>query len=537
MNLRYPPILTGFLIYSASAFLPIAALATITIPLSVTLSEAVTVTGTPQIAVDVGGTTRYATYTSGSGTTALTFTLSPQAGDVDLDGITVSSPIQLNGGTIKDAAGNDATLTFTPPNTSGIKVNYPSLSMDFVYDADGRYTLNGTAYNDLTSFLTATGGSFTRSSVATYFDSTGTLQTAAANQPRFDYDPVSHQARGILIEEGRTNALKYSEQLDNALWLKSYVYISADIAASPNGLLSAEKLYEDSSTNVRYIYMNSMSFTSGTPYVLSFYIKPAGRNRVGLFFPNGSFGASSRHGWFDLSTGTVGGLQTGLSGFITPLSNGWFRCALIGTPSITGTGAIGIYLTQGGFADSYTGDGVSGVYVFGAQLEAGAFPTSYISTTTAAATRSADSLISPTGSWYNQSAGSFYGDLSWESATGSGYPMFIRADDTTNNNRWNLYITQSTGSLGIDTTTGGSSQSYWYATASAASGTTKVATAQSLNSANTAFNGSLKTLDTAYIPPTVTRFFLPIASANRWYKSVIYYPARVADSQLGLLTQ
>ena len=54
------------------------------IPLTVSMSEAVTVTGTPRIAVDVGGQTRYATYISGSGTNALTFTLSPQAGDVDL---------------------------------------------------------------------------------------------------------------------------------------------------------------------------------------------------------------------------------------------------------------------------------------------------------------------------------------------------------------------------------------------------------------------------------------------------------------------
>jgi hypothetical protein len=173
----------------------------------VNLSEAVTVNtggGTPRIAVDVGGVTRYATYTSGSGTSALTFTYDAVLGDVDLDGVSVSSPIQLNGGTMKDAAGNDATLTFTAPNTSNVKVNYPSLGMDFVYDADGRYTLNGTAYNDLSSFLTATGGTFTRASIGKYYDVAGILQTAASSVPRFDYDPITHAAKGILIEEGRT---------------------------------------------------------------------------------------------------------------------------------------------------------------------------------------------------------------------------------------------------------------------------------------------------------------------------------------------
>ena len=193
--------------------LPYPAQAATNIPLTVNLSEVVTVTGTPQISVDVGGVPRTATYSSGSGTNALTFTLSPQAGDVDLDGITISSPVSLNGGTIKDNKGNDATLTFTPPNTANVKVNYPSLGMDFVYDADGRYTLNGTVYNDLSSFLTATGGSFTRASIGTYFDSSGILQTAASGVPRFDYDPVTHQPKGILIEEGRINLAKNSENI------------------------------------------------------------------------------------------------------------------------------------------------------------------------------------------------------------------------------------------------------------------------------------------------------------------------------------
>lgn len=181
--------------------------AAINIPITVNLSETVDVTGTPHIPVDVGGISRYASYTSGTGTNTLTFTLGPQPGDVDLDGVTVSSPIDLNGGSIKDTKGNDATLTFTPPNTTNVKVNYPSLSMDFIADSDGRYTLNGTVHNDLGSFLTATGGSFTRSSTATYFDSSGQLQTAAADTPRFDYHPITHQAKGILIEDTQTNSI------------------------------------------------------------------------------------------------------------------------------------------------------------------------------------------------------------------------------------------------------------------------------------------------------------------------------------------
>jgi surface protein len=93
-----------------------------------TMSEATTVditSGTPRIALSIGSTTQYATYLSGSGTTSLTFRYITQSGDNDTDGIAVMTPssVQLNGGTLRDSAGNDATLTFTPPTTTGVLVD------------------------------------------------------------------------------------------------------------------------------------------------------------------------------------------------------------------------------------------------------------------------------------------------------------------------------------------------------------------------------------------------------------------------------
>ena len=90
---------------------------------TVTASEPVNVTGTPRIAIDVGGTTRYATYAAGSGTAALTFSYAVQAGDFDANGIALASPLDLNGGTLTDVAGNPASsLTFTLPDTTALKV-------------------------------------------------------------------------------------------------------------------------------------------------------------------------------------------------------------------------------------------------------------------------------------------------------------------------------------------------------------------------------------------------------------------------------
>ena len=94
-----------------------------TLSFTVVASEPVTVTGTPRIAVDVGGVARHATYASGSGTAALTFSYAVEPGDFDANGITLAAPLDLNGGDIADIAGNPVSpLTFTLPDTSALKV-------------------------------------------------------------------------------------------------------------------------------------------------------------------------------------------------------------------------------------------------------------------------------------------------------------------------------------------------------------------------------------------------------------------------------
>ena len=91
---------------------------------TVTTSAAVTVTGSPRIALTIGSSTQYAVYTSGSGTTALVFRYAVQSGDLDNDGITVGAAIGLNGGTLKDASNNDLSLTLNAvPSTANVKVD------------------------------------------------------------------------------------------------------------------------------------------------------------------------------------------------------------------------------------------------------------------------------------------------------------------------------------------------------------------------------------------------------------------------------
>jgi hypothetical protein len=90
---------------------------------TVNYSGPVTVTGNPQLALTIGLITRQASYVSGSGSSTLTFTYTVQPGETDSDGITVASPLSLNGGTIVDSGSAAAQLTFTPPDTSKVLVD------------------------------------------------------------------------------------------------------------------------------------------------------------------------------------------------------------------------------------------------------------------------------------------------------------------------------------------------------------------------------------------------------------------------------
>ncbi len=511
---------------------PSSAYAAVNIPITVNLSETVNVTGTPRIAVDVGGTPRYATYTSGTGTNALTFTLSPQAGDVDLDGVTVSSPIDLNGGTIKDTKGNNATLTFTPPNTSNVKVNYPSLGMDFVYDADGRYTLNGTAYNDLSSFLTAAGGSFTRASIGTYFDSTGTLQTAASGVPRFDYDPVTHAAKGILIEESRTNILPKSNNF-LAPWGYSPGYptdiTTANAAISPDGTMDATTIGYLSPYSTGGRYYSGLAVTSGATYTASIYFKVISGTNVTLRV--GTDTSSTQYSRINTSTLAITDFGTA-KGAVQNLSNGWYRFYV----TFTAPAASIAYIA---YLASITSANV--VAIYGAQLEAGAFPTSYIPTTSAAVTRAADNLTIPTGGWFNAATGSilaqavipyvgstlYPGLVTLKSGTGNSIHIFM-ADAASDGRQAEIWV----GSNGTFSSAIGS-----YPQGSSFHG----GLAYQANNTIFGVNGSLGALNTSTTLPSITTLGVGINRSGSYLNGTLskvkYYPARVTDTQLQLLTQ
>ncbi len=269
----------------------------------------------------------------------------------------------------------------------------PSLGMDFVADADGRYTLNGTVYNNLPSFLTATGGTFSRASIGTYFDSTGTLQTASSGTPRFDHDPVTHAPKGILIEEARTNLLPQSTLDTN--WVAA--------GTTPPTVLHSQ--------TIDGIPCAAITFTSGmtTGYAGSRAGRTAGSNA-----PITSGQTYTTSIWIRLSRALTGSeaidvYYTGVnalpglsvSSSSTAYFNTWSRMVMpSGLVGFSGVDYPVVFLS-GSLLSDLT------VYVARGQLEQGSFATSYIPTTTTAVTRNLDLLTVPTSTWLNAPAGSF----------------------------------------------------------------------------------------------------------------------------------
>jgi hypothetical protein len=247
-----------------------------------------------------------------------------------------------------------------------------------------------------------------------------TLLTATDNVARFDHNPVTGESLGLLIEESRTNTVLQSEAFATT-WDAGTgnPIVSVNTAIAPDGTLTADKLIEGTTNGGQNILQTNVSFPSVGQYAYSVYVKKAERFKVTLR-ESTSTGAAVL---FDVNAGTVlstaGGGTPFPSGLIQNVGNGWYRCTMILAQGTAANRTVRIYVvpdavtTASPSIDDYTGDGYSGIYIWGAQLEAGAFPTSYIPTVASQVTRSADAA-SMTGanfsSWYSQGEGTLYAE-------------------------------------------------------------------------------------------------------------------------------
>jgi hypothetical protein len=375
--------------------------------------------------------------------------------------------------------------------------------------------------------------SFVRSGDATYFDSDGVLKIASSNVFRLDYDPVTRQPLGRLVEETRTNLATRSEEFNDAAWpSKLRVTVSPNQEIAPNGAMTADKLIEDATASATHYIFRSYVVPIGT-YAWSVFVKAGERTQCALRLDQGTPQIFSI---FDLSLGTVILQGSGHTASITPVGNGIYRCTVVRSVAIAAL-ATGVGIAVGG-NNTYTGDGTSGIYIWGGQVEAGGEVTSYIPTAATAVARNAD-VATVTGTnfsniWRDGRGGAL---VQARSLAISGTRPVVQFDDATADNIIALRGVSANPELYIRA--GGSDEAQIDAGTILADTPYNLAGSWAVNDCAASFNSGVAVPDTAAIVPPVTQARLGSDGTNYLnghIKAIEYYDERILNASLQVLS-
>jgi hypothetical protein len=349
----------------------------------------------------------------------------------------------------------------------------------------------------------------------------------------------------LLIEEARTNSVLQSEAFNTlANWSTNNSSITANAVNSPAATLTADQITEDSATAYHSVSQSGIAFTSGTAYTFSVFAKANSRSILQITPGTGAFSAGP-YANFNLSTGVVSATGGGASATIQNCGNGWYRCTMTATADATVSAFIFFVMQTSGTAvrlQNYLGDGASNLYLWGAQVEAGAFPTSYIPTTTTALTRSADvASVNTLSPWYNSVAGTLYGEFAVPQVGRAGRVVAI--DDGSITNMMDITIS-ATNTLAIEAIAAGV-----YGGFAGAIGTVSASTTQ--KTAATYSTSASETISLNAGPVGSNNVTLPSASLTRmllgrqdngaatlcgWLRRLTYYPRVLTNAELRQIT-
>jgi len=343
------------------------------------------------------------------------------------------------------------------------------------------------------------------------------------------------------VEEARTNLCVYSQDLTDAAWTKVSTSVVANSVIAPDGTLTADTLTITAATASHYVGVD-VAFTAAA-YSCTFYAKAGTTDKIQ--FCCGFSARTGDYANFDLANGALGTVSANFTASITSVGNGWYRCLVNVTPTGAGTAGFfvaGITSLTDGRVPSYLGTGET-VYIWGAQFELGAFPTSYIQTYASSVTRAADNVnfltsISPT----------------------TAFPLTMMAEIYYLNNGYNFPCPMWIGDIANPTTQrcqiyngeSGANYSSVLRIASTAGSINKALTgnitprtvsrvglvAQS-GSSNGSVNGSISTDDTTAVNTTCNTVYFNQANTqfmNGYLRKFVLLPRRMSNAELQTLT-
>ena len=307
--------------------------------------------GTPAMTTGTGATSiakSSAQTLSGGGFYKCTLTVESSGGGVNVSMTSVTTPSPANYGHIG----------YTGDGASAIDVAFSSLN-----------STGATDYNATTTQI--------------HREFAPTLKTASADAPRFEYDPITGNAEGLLVQSQATNSYPNSSDMTGTAGARTN--IDSNVAVGPTGGLTADAVRLDSTNSNDHYKDYSYTAAASTVYTFSVYVKAAGLSYI-CIRPKVNFTATP-YIFFNLSTGAV----TGGDGVAESVGNGWYRCSVKATSSGATTSTFRLYVTDNGSTTTVaTGDSYRAVLGTGLQVEASSAPSSLISTSGASATRAAD---------------------------------------------------------------------------------------------------------------------------------------------------
>ena len=395
---------------------------------------------------------------------------------------------------------------------------------------------------------------FTRASTATYFNSSGVLTSAAVDQPRFDYNPSTLAAPGLLIEEARTNSIRNNTMqgavagTPGTLPTNWAVVNTSGLSTSVIGFgVEAGVSYLDvnvsgTTTNTTYTLSPELGGTiaasNGQTWTASLFLRVVGGSTANIAFTE--LGWSEQNSVPSFLAFNVGVISIPTSGSLA--TN---RVVRTGTNGQATTAfirpALNLGLTSIGVAIDIT------LRIGLPQLELGSFVTSTIPTTTTALTRSADvASVNTLSPWWNSAGGTLYAEsFRTTIAVVSTFPSYAEFDNGTLN-RYGVYNALTAGAneyRSFVQDAGVSQADIGGAASRVAAGTVvKQAAAFAANDFALSVNGSSVFTDTAGTLPSSTNrlsigsSYISANFANAWIRRITYYPRRLSNAELQAIT-
>jgi hypothetical protein len=386
--------------------------------------------------------------------------------------------------------------------------------------------------------------------VGEYIPTTSTINSA----PRFDHDPTTGESLGLLVEENRTNSFEWSNSANNnETWNNVGTYLNlasgqSDPAGGTAGIRATDANSVSSGTHLQRTSLANL--TASTTVTYSVWLKPIDCPNNAVILTvfantttdaiNATFSVSGTAITAVSTSATGTGAASGASFEVFP--NGWYLCRLTGVPSTVTMADVRARINLGSYQRAA---GTARFDWYGAQLESGAFATSYIPTSGTAANRAAD-VASISGSnfssWYRQDEGTVFAEATPIGDNGSNQFVYALAQGTGIAEEIFLLKTPGTNSI---TNTIRSSSSFEFSNStdslSPFGSNFKNAIGASSTSTNSAVNGVIQGLDTSVVMPTIDNLVLGRRAnttflGNLLIRRLTYWPTRLPDDTLQTIT-